>query len=144
MDVLMNTLPMDIVLHIIPYTYQLQNKNLLDDIIDFTISKTILFELYHKYWIIVMQYHDPNEDKYWLINDIHAYANNYNATIYGYVDKFYDIFKRNRHLKTKEDIDNYISNLEKKDVSSQINVFLGLLTKKERNDIIVEVPILNE
>lgn len=144
MDVLMNKLPTDIVLHIIPYTYQLQNKNLLDDIIDFTRSKTILFELYHKYWIIGMQYHDPNEDKYWLINDIHAYANNYKASMYGYVDKFYNIFKRNKYLKTKEDIDNYFINLEKKDVSSQINVFLGLLTKKERNDIIVEAPILNE
>ena len=91
-----------------------------------------------------MQYHDPNEDKYWLINDIHAYANNYKATMYGYLDKFYNIFKRNKYLKTNEDIDNYVSNLEKKDVSSQINVFLGLLTIKERNNIIIEAPILNE
>ena len=139
MDVLMNKLPTDIVLHIIPYTYQLQNKNLLDDIIDFTRSKTILFELYHKYWIIGMQYHDPNEDKYWLINDIHAYANNYKATMFGYVNNFYSIFKRNRYLKTNEDIDIYVSNLEKKDVSSQINVFLGLLTIEERNDIILKL-----
>ena len=139
MDVLMNKLPTDIVLHIIPYTYQLQNKNLLDDIIDFTRSKTILFELYHKYWIIGMQYHDPNEDKYWLINDIHAYANNYKATMFGYVNNFYSIFKRNRYLKTNEDIDIYVSNLEKRDVSSQINVFLGLLTIEERNDIILKL-----
>jgi hypothetical protein len=144
MDVLMNKLPRDIVLHIIPYTYQLQNKRLLDDIIDFTRSKTVLFQLYHKYWIIGMQYHDPNEDKYWLINDIHAYANNYKATMYGYVDNFYNIFKRNKYLKTNEDIDNYVSNLEKKDVSSHINIFLGLLTIKERNNIIIEAPILNE
>jgi hypothetical protein len=144
MDVLMNRLPKDIVLHIIPYTYQLQNKNLLEDIVNFTESRKILFELYHKYWIIGMQYHDPNEDKYWLINDIHAYANNYKATMYGYLDKFYNIFKRNKYLKTNEDIDNYVSNLEKKDVSSQINVFLGLLTIKERNNIIIEAPILNE
>jgi hypothetical protein len=144
MDVLMNKLPRDIVLHIIPYTYRLQNKNLLDDIIDFTRSKTILFELYHKYWIIGMQYHDENEDKYWLINDIYAYANNYKATMYGYVDNFYNIFKRNKYLKTNEDIDNYVSNLEKKDVSSHINIFLGLLTIKERNNIIIEAPILNE
>ena len=144
MDVLMNKLPLDIVLHIIPYTYQLQNKNLLDDIIDFTRSKTVLFELYHKYWIIGMQYHDENEDKCWLINDIYAYANNYKATMYGYVDNFYNIFKRKKYLKTNEDIDTYIDNLEKKDVSSRINIFLGLLTIKERNDIIIEAPILNE
>jgi len=144
MDVLMNKLPMDIVLHIIPYTYRLQNKNLLDDIIDFTRSKKILLELYHKFWIVGMQYHDPNEGKYWLINDIYAYANNYKATMYGYVDNFYNIFKRNQYLKTNEDIDTYIDNLEKKDVSSRINIFLGLLTIKERNDIIIEAPILNE
>jgi len=140
----MNRLPKDIVLHIIPYTYQLQNKNLLEDIVNFTESRKILFELYHKYWIIGMQYHDLNEDKYWLINDIYAYANNYKATMYGYVDNFYNIFKRNKYLKTNEDIDNYVSNLEKKDVSSRINIFLGLLTIKERNNIIIEAPILNE
>jgi len=47
-------------------------------------------------------------------------------------------------LKTNEDIDTYIDNLEKKGVSSRINIFLGLLTIKERNDIIIEAPILNE
>jgi hypothetical protein len=64
--------------------------------------------------------------------------------MYGYVDNFYNIFKRNKYLKTNEDIDTYVDNLEKKDVSSRINMFLGLLTIKERNDIIVEAPILNE
>lgn len=144
MDVLMNKLPIDIVLQIIPYTYQLQNKDLLEDIVNFTESRKILFELYHKYWIIGMQYHDENEDKCWLINDIYGYANNYKASMFGYIDNFYNIFKRNKYLKTNEDIDNYVSNLEKKDVSSQINVFLGLLTIEERNDIIIEAPYMNE
>ena len=144
MDVLMNKLPLDIVLQIIPYTYQLQNKKLLDDIINYTKAKTVLFELYYKYWIIDLQSIDPYEHKYWLINDIFAYANNYNASMYGYVDNFYSIFKRNRFLKKNEDIDTYVCNLEKKDVSSQINVFLGLLTIEERNNIIVEAPYMNE
>jgi len=64
--------------------------------------------------------------------------------MFGYVDNFYNIFKRNKYLKTNEDIDTYVDNLEKKDVSSRINIFLGLLTIKERNDIIIEAPILNE
>ena len=144
MDVFMNKLPIDIVLQIIPYTYQLQNKKLLDDIINYKEAKTVLLDLYYKYWIIDFQSVDPDEHKYWLINDIHAYANNYKASMFGYIDKFYEIFKRNRFLKTNEDIDTYVDNLEKKDVSSQINVFLGLLTKKERNDIIFEAPYLNE
>ena len=135
----MNKLPRDIVLRIIPYTYQLQNKRLLDDIINYKEAKTFLLDLYYKYWIIDFQSVDPDEHKYWLINDIYAYANNYKASMFGYVNNFYGIFKRNRYLKTNEDIDTYVSNLEKKDVSSQINVFLGLLTIEERNDIILKL-----
>ena len=29
--------------------------------------------------------------------------------MYGYIDKFYNIFKRNNYLQTKEDIDKYIT-----------------------------------
>jgi hypothetical protein len=139
-----NRLPLDIVLEIIPYTYHLQNKNLLDDIINYNETKILLFELYHKYWIIERQSLDPEEDKNWLINDIFAYANDYNATMYGYVDKFYHIFKRHLCLQTNEKIYKYVYNLEKKEVIPQINIFLGLLTIKERNDIITTFAITNE
>ena len=54
----------------------------------------------------------------------------------GYDEHFYNIFKRNTFLQSNQDIDRYILNLEKKDVTSQINVFLGMLTPKQRNDII--------
>jgi len=129
-------LPIDIVLQIIPYTYNLQNKNLLDDIINYKETKTKLFELYYKYWIIEAQSQDPQEDKNWLINDIYAYANNDHATMYGYIDNFYHIFKRNIFLQSNEKIDKYVYNLEKKKVLIQINIFLGLLNIKERKDII--------
>jgi hypothetical protein len=79
---------------------------------------------------------DPEEDKNWLINDIFAYANNYNATMYGYIDKFYNIFKRNISLQTIEAIDKYINNLEEKKVNTQINIFLGILTSDERNELV--------
>ena len=131
-----NKLPLDIVLLIIPYTYNLQDKSLLSDIVNYTESKNILLELYYKCWIIEREMPDPEEDKNWLINDIFAYANNYNATMYGYIDKFYNIFFRNIFLKSYEDIDKYVYKLENKDVSTQINIFLGLLTIKEREDII--------
>lgn len=140
----MNKLPLDIVLQIIPYTYELQNKNLLEDIINYKKTKTLIFDMYYKYWIIDLQSIDPDEHKYWLINDIHGYANNYKATMNGYVDNFYNIFKRNMFLNTNEDVDTYVCNLEKKNVSSQINVFLGLLTIEERNDILFEAPCIYE
>ena len=123
-------LPLDIILQIIPYTYNLQNKNLLNDIINYKETHTLLSELYNKYWIIDQQSEDPEEDKNWLINDIIAYANNYNATMNGYTDNFYNILKRNI-----KEID--IDKIEKKSVKTQINIFLGLLTGAERNDLVI-------
>jgi hypothetical protein len=58
--------------------------------------------------------------------------------MYGYVESFYNIFKRNAFLQSNQDIDRYILNLEKKDVARQINVFLGMLRTEERNDIITK------
>lgn len=140
MNKFINRLPLDIVLQIIPYTYHLQNKNLLEDIVNYTQTKKVLFELYHKFWMIDLISLDPEEDKNWLINDIFGYANNNHATMNGYIDKFYNIFKRNIFLQTNEKIDKYVYNLEKKRVNTQINIFLGLLTIKERKDIINASP----
>jgi hypothetical protein len=140
MNKFINRLPLDIVLQIIPYTYNLQNKNLLEDIVNYTQTKTKLFELYHKFWMIDLISLDPEEDKNWLINDIFGYANNNHATMNGYIDHFYNIFKRNIFLQTNEKIDKYVYNLEKKGVNTQINIFLGLLTIKERKDIINASP----
>jgi len=135
MNELIDKLPMDIINHIIPYTYCLQKKDLLADIKNYSETKTLLSNNYYNYWIIFVESQEP-QDKYWLVNDLFAYANNYNATMYGYVEEFYNIFKRNPFLQSNQDIDRYILNLEKKDVASQINVFLGMLTPSQRNDII--------
>jgi hypothetical protein len=143
MKELIQKLPTDIILQIIPYTYNLQNKNLLNDIINYNKTKTILLELYHNFWIIEMQSQEE-EDKYWLINDLIAYTNDYNATMNGYVDKFYNIFKRNFFLQKNEDIDKYFYNFNNKEVTSQINIILGLLTANEREDLITEFPIFSE
>ena len=140
MNKFINRLPLDIVLQIIPYTYNLQNKNLLDDIVNYTETKTKLFELYYKFWMIDIISLDPEEDKNWLINDIFSYANNHYASMYGYTEFFYNIFKRNIFLQTNKEIDKYVDNLEKKDVLTQINIFLGLLTIKERKDILLASP----
>jgi hypothetical protein len=143
MTELIRRLPLDVVRLIIPYTYEVQDKSLLNDIVNYKECRTKLLDLYHQFWIIENQMTDPEEDKNWLINDIFAYANNYKATMFGYVDQFYNIFLRNKFLLTNTEIDNYVSNLEKKDVSIQINIFLGLLKKKEREDIIENFIVRN-
>ena len=156
-------LPIDIVFKIIPYTYSLQNKNVLHDIVNFAETKKTLLKLYHSYWV---ENNQEDEDKNWLINDIFAYANDYHATMYGYVDKFYRIFERHVCLQNqpqpktrtqtqtqiqtqsqsteKEKIHKYVDNLEKESVETQINVFLGLLNLKERNDLIMAAPRIIE
>ena len=130
-------LPIDIILYIIPYTYNLQNKNLLNDIRNYTETRSLLLKTYYEYWIIDAESPDSEEDTNWLINDIMLYTNNDKATMYGYVDNFYNIFKRNVSLHTNNNIDKYIINLYKKTAKTQINIVLGLLTMNERNDVIV-------
>ena len=137
MNKFIHRLPEDIIDYIIPYTYQLQNKQLLCDIKNYKETKDIVLELYYNLWIIYMEETEP-EDKYWLINNIIAHINNYKATMYGYVENFYNIFRRNQYLQTYEDINNYVSILETKPVDSQINIIWALLTPKERYDIINE------
>jgi hypothetical protein len=128
-------LPQDIIYIIISYTYNLQNKELLDDIQNYTKAKKELLHNYYDYWISYINEEEP-EDKYWLINDLISYSNNYKATMYGYTNNFYDIFYRNLLLKTNQDVDKYIINLDNKNANSQINIILGLLTKQQRDEFI--------
>ena len=124
-------LPLDIILQIIPYTYNVQNNILLQDIINYTKIKNILLQDYFNYWIIQLENIEP-EDKNWLINDIYAYINDDYPTMLGYVDNFYNILKRNLQLHTIEDVDRYILYLDNKNINSQINIFIGLLQPNER------------
>ena len=136
MNKLIERLPMDIILRIIPYTYNLQQKSLLNDIVSYNETKSLLLKKYYDFWIIEMEEPNPEEHKNWLINDIFGYANGYEALMYGYIENFYSIFKRKQFLKTDEDVEKFVGHLETKDVSTQINIFLGLLTIQERNDIV--------
>jgi len=130
-------LPMDIVLQIIPYTYNVQDKDLLNDIVNYKETKSLLSELYYNYFIVYAE-DEPGEDRNWLVNDIVGNANDDVATMYGYVDKFYTIFKRNIFLQTEEAIDKYVKILDKKNVNTEINIFLGLLNVNERNDFVID------
>lgn len=135
MQNLIQKLPTDIIQKIIPYTYNLQDKTLLDDIVNYKTTRTRIDELYYNCWIVLVGLEQPN-DKDWLINDIFAYANDYKATMNGYVEKFYRIFYRNPRLHNIEEVNQYVEKLERQEVIAQINIFWGLLTPEERNSII--------
>lgn len=134
MTTLLHKLPRDIVDHIIPYTYNTQNKKLLDDIQNYYDTKQAILMLYEESWKQESDNPDisdyyPNE---WLINDIYAYSNNYYPGMYGFVKSFYNIFRRCLFLKKIKDIEKYVSKLEKKPSNTQINIFWGLFTPEER------------
>lgn len=124
-----NKLPIDIVRYIIPYTYNIQNKNLLVDIKNYSKTKTKLYNIYYNYWILALGEEEP-EDKNWIINDIFRHLNNYQLFEMRYSKYIYDIFTRNICIK---DIKKYIKNFEKKTVNTQINIFWGLFTSEERD-----------
>jgi len=121
-------MPREIIDKIIFYTHSCQPQCLIEDIKHINMVKQDLTIMYRNYWDY--EYND------WLINDIISYANNYNATMYGYVDKFYNIFLRHICLENILQVDQYIIYLGRKEVMSQINIFLGLLTIEERNEFL--------
>ena len=134
MTILLHKLPVDIVHHIIPYTYDTQNKKLLDDITNYYDTKHAILVLYEEYW--KEESDNPDVSDYyaneWLINDLFAYSNNYYPGMYGFVKPFYNIFRRCLFLKKIKDIEKYVSILQKKPTITQINIFWGLFTPEER------------
>jgi hypothetical protein len=121
-------MPREIINLILFYTYSFQPKCLTEDIKSiYDVKKDLL---------VMYRYHWQDECNDWLINDIFAYANGYNATMYGYIDKFYYIFLRHVGLKNRLHVEKYIGYMRIKNVISQINIFLGLMDVEERNQFV--------
>jgi len=140
MEELMDYFPREIASQIMQYTYQVQDKTLLNDIVNFTKSKARLYFLYLTYFTMR---EESDEYESWLSNDIVLYMNNFRHTgvLYGggYVDKFYTRLSRNPFLNTREKIDRYVVNLGINGVdgiTKEISIYLGLLTSEEREEFI--------
>lgn len=138
-------LPFEIVQLIMSYARSQQPKKLLNDIENFYETRSFAFDVYYKEWIIQWD-EESLQDKYWFVNDIILFANGYQPTNRGYIDDFYKIFFRNPRLFDCEKVINYIKNIEKKAVESQLNIFWGILTPKERKKMLQEslAAILND
>ena len=140
MEEVLNYFPREIALQILEYTYQVQDKTLLGDVVNFTKSKERVRFLYFTYFTIREQ---VNEWESWLSNDIVYFMNSFHHTgvLYGggYVDKFYARLSRNPFLNTMEKIDKYVINLSSNGIdgiTKEINIYLGLMTSKEREEFI--------
>ena len=140
MEEILSYFPREIALQILEYMYQVQDKILLEDIVNFTKCKERLYFLYFTYFTILEQV-DGHES--WLSNDIVLYMNAFRHTgvLYGggYVDKFYARLSRNQFLNTREKIDKYITKLGSNGIdgiTKEINIYLGLMTSEEREEFI--------
>ena len=124
--------------NIIPYTYNTQSRELLDDIISFIYSKEILIELYSETW------HEWEDETYmdWLSNDISRFFNEDRATMLGFVDsninKFKRLFKIFYKNYDKIKIINVMKKFESPNTLSlfHFNTCLGILTSSERLDFL--------
>jgi hypothetical protein len=126
-NILLLPLPLDIINMIIPYTYNLQDKTILEDIQNYQNSKAQIKKLYYNSW---MSYVNSivAEDKEWILQNLFRYANNYDLP----TADFYKIFLRsNLCIATRPN-----ANISRLPVDSQINIYWGLLTPTERNEMI--------
>lgn len=127
-------LPDDIIQYIIPFTYSIQSKELINDIKSYFYGKKMVTSIYYGIWF---DSYEENADKNWLINDLFSFANDYKALMFGFTDSFYNIFTRNIMLKKNEHkVTSFIVHLENEKVDNQINIFWGIFTPEEREDFI--------
>jgi len=126
-NILSLPLPRDIIDMIIPYTYNLQNKKLLEDIQNYSASKMKIHQLYYNTWMKYVNSIVP-EDRDWILQNLFRYSNNYNLS----TDNFYKTFlKSNLCTATRPN-----ANLSNLSLDSQINIFWGFMTPIERNNMI--------
>lgn len=142
---LINLLPNDIILKIISYTYNPQSKQLLQDILSFNETKLKLFSQ-----IFVLNYNWQITRYNWYeINNLHVdyisnlvdellifmYSKVNGQNIYNYLSQ------RSYKYKTREQVNNCINNIKKKDYKTQINILWGVLKPFERKIFIDKLNI---
>ena len=129
-------LPEDILKRIIPYTYNSQPSILLRDIRNYHNTLQLINKIYYQYWVID-RFSTAIGSKWELINDIEVYANHNTPTMVSFIDNFRHIWFRNFTLNNNDEFESFIMKYNRKSVSTQINMFWGMLTPNERNQFIV-------
>lgn len=132
---LIKKLPYEIIEIIRRFTYLHQSHYLLSDITNYYQTKKIALVLYYDSYKDNLE-NCPNDDLNWFANDIIIYMNNRQPTMFGYVPKYYDIMYRSYVMDTFSKIIKYSECISNGKVIKEINVFWGLLTPKERKEMI--------
>ena len=140
-------LPEDVMRYIIPYTYAVQPKELLEDIRSYYVTLKKAKDIYKRYWNVKEENECnccgvPNEDIDWLINDIFGFMNEDVATMIEYVPNFCDLWLRCLRLYSYEQVLEYMKVFEKKSAITQVNMMWGLMKPNERMEFVKEKEIL--
>ena len=140
-------LPEDVMRYIIPYTYVVQPKELLEDIRSYYVTLKKAKDIYKRYWNVKEENECnccgvPNEDIDWLINDIFGFMNEDVATMIAFVPKFCDLWLRCLRLYSYEQVLEYMKVFEKKSSITQVNMIWGLMKPNERMEFVKEKEIL--
>ena len=137
----MNKIPIDVIReHILPYTYEPQSKELCNDIKSFNKCKHYLKKLYYERWKNDF-YYEKDADINWLENDLVSFFNDHRATMLGYTDNCIAKYSRIFGLKNsnRKSVSNYINKHTGygSKVLDSINIQIGILTPKEREEFIL-------
>lgn len=142
---LIDLLPNDIILKIISYTYNTQPKELLQDILSFYETKSKLFSQIfvtnYNWQITRYNWYEVNNLQIDYISNlvdellIFMYSKVNGQNIYNYLSQ------RTYKYKTREQVNNCINNIKKKDYKTQINILWGILNSFERKIFITKLNV---
>lgn len=150
-------IPIEIIHIILVYLRNPQDKNLLEDISNFSRTMKTITDLHYDKWITKLKY-NPGIDTMWIENNLLLYANNNYPTRLEIQPKFKDILDRCFVIKNKnktktnnnKNYNDYFNiNYQKYIYSNKIilktriNILWGLFTIKERYEFIANCIIEN-
>ena len=128
---LIDNLPLELIYKIMSYILKPQPKFLLEDIKNYYQTKNLGIKLYSKRFET-----QPEQIENWFANDLNAYMNDNLPSMYGFVEKYYDIFFRLKGVVDKQQILNFVLKIHKKPAIKEINTIWGLLIAEERIEMI--------
>lgn len=108
------------------FSYLYINPDLEDDIAQFPIMKEKISNSYKN--IFGRQWFD------WLFNDLYRFQNDFQPTMYGYVENFINIWKRLPFFNGDLIAYHNKTNINDNNVMNRINLMLAIMTPAERSN----------
>jgi len=129
---MIHRLPEEIKQHILSYSMNPQPSILCKDIRNFRSTLNDLYDIYYRIYIVDFHEEEP-EDKYWIINDLLGYMNEYYPINTRFIERFYEIIRRS-FIYNNITIQQFIKYLNHNhDIFRQIRIIWALFTTEERN-----------